>query len=151
MAGNQSDHQNFVQSLISKNLWLIFIEAKTIFLKKKVQNGKGHQCSLYHGNPLLKKFNHPVLGFKTLDFQPLVSEKMWGRFSSFWLCLMSMVYTDPKFLIYDFWYLTIQSDTINTIKHNGTKKMFLISVLYQNASTSRILDPSPQGLIYSEI
>ena len=61
-----------------------------------------------------------------------------------WLCVI-VWFT----LTLNFWYLTIQSDTINTIKHNGTKQMILISVLYQNASTSRILEPSPQGLISS--
>ena len=39
--------------------------------------------------------------------------------------------------------------TINEIKHNCTKEMILISVLYQNASTSQILEASPQGLISS--
>ena len=38
---------------------------------------------------------------------------------------------------------------INTIKHNGTKQMILISVLYQNASTSRIPQQSPGDLISS--
>ena len=41
--------------------------------------------------------------------------------------------------------------TINTIKHNGTKQRILISVLDQNAPTSRILEPRPQGLISSII
>ena len=62
-----------------------------------------------------------------------------GFFLAFWLCLMSMLYPDPKFLIFHFWYLTIQPDTINKIKHNGTKWMILISVLYQNASESHLL------------
>ena len=37
LAGNQGNHQNFVSSLISKNLWRIFIEMKQnfFFLKKK--------------------------------------------------------------------------------------------------------------------
>ena len=33
------------------------------------------------------------------------------------------------------------------ITHNYTKENLLISVLYQNATTSRILEPRPQGLI----
>ena len=43
----------------------------------------------------------------------------------------------------NFWYF------LNTIKHNDTKLIILIFVLYQNASTSQILEPSPQGLISS--
>ena len=88
-----------------------------------------------------------ILGFKTLDFQPLVSKKIWGRFFCFWL---SKVYTDPKLLMFNSWYLTIQADIINTIEHNGTKQMILISVFYQNAYTSRISEPSQQGLISSD-
>ena len=57
---------------------------------------------------------------------------------------MAVVYPDPKFLIFK---KIIQSDTINKIKHNGTKQIILISVLYQNAFTSQILETSPQGLI----
>ena len=57
---------------------------------------------------------------------------------------MAVVYPDPKFLIFKKY---IQSDTINKIKHNGTKLIILISVLYQNASTSRIL--AIQALISS--
>ena len=62
-------------------------------------------------------------------------------FFSFWLCLMAVVYPVPKFLIFK---KTIQSDTINKIKqwHKVNQK-------YQNASISRILDTSPQGLISS--
>ena len=45
----------------------------------------------------------------------------------------------------------MQSDTINTIKYNmaQSKLRILISVLYQNAFTSRILDPSPQVALSS--
>ena len=41
LAGNQGNHQNFVPSLISKNIWQTFIEMKQkdFFLKKKVQSG----------------------------------------------------------------------------------------------------------------
>ena len=35
LAENQGNHQNFVPSLISKNLWLIFMGMKHFFLKKK--------------------------------------------------------------------------------------------------------------------
>ena len=53
-----------------------------------------------------------------------------------------MVYPDPKFLIFS---ETTQSETIYKIKHNGSKWIILISVLYQNAFTSRILEPSSQA------
>ena len=43
LTGNQGNHQNFVPSLISKNLWLISMGMKqfffSFFFEKKVQNG----------------------------------------------------------------------------------------------------------------
>ena len=52
--------------------------------------------------------------------------------------------------VFSFKYQKFSVRVNHKIKHNGTKKIILISVLYQNASTSRILGPSPLGLISSD-
>ena len=55
---------------------------------------------------------------------------------------MAVVYQDPKFLIFQ----KLHNQQNQTQWHKVNYSDFF---LYQNASTSRILDTSPQGLISS--
>ena len=57
--------------------------------------------SLYHEIPLLQKFNDTsgkVLKPKKISLQP--QKKNEAVYDCVWLCLMAVVYQDPKFLIF---------------------------------------------------
>ena len=101
--------------------------------------------SLYQKMLLLPKFNDiggKALEPKKISLQP--QKKNEAVYDCVWLCLMSVVYQDPKFLIFQ----KLHNQQNQTQWHKVNYSDFF---LYQNASTSRILDTSPQGLISSII
>jgi hypothetical protein len=73
LAGNQSNHQNFVPSLISKNLWEIFIEMKQIFFFKKVQNSRLKKTEIF------KIANFQKIFAKILEIGPWISRIDWCK------------------------------------------------------------------------
>ena len=68
LAGNQGNHKNFDPSLISKNLWLIFI-----FFWKKIQNGRLKKSEFFNSANSQKIFP------KISQIDPLVSRIDWCK------------------------------------------------------------------------
>ena len=70
------------------------------------------KLSLYHEILLLQKFNFTSWGRFWNKKNSLQPQKKMRPFFRFWLCLIAVVYPDPKF-----WIFSIQSDIIKTQWH----------------------------------